>query len=52
LEGKRLAEALANQPDIMMGDAEIETEIQQLQMQKENLKDEKQKLIKQLNWIK
>lgn len=51
MEGKRLAEALSNQSD-MMGEAEIETHIQQLQMQKENLVDQKQKLIKQLNWLK
>ena len=51
LEGKRLAEALSNQSD-MMGEAEIETQIQQLQMQKENLVDQKQKLIKQFNWLK
>ena len=52
LEGKRLSEALANQPDEGIENTVIESEIEELKKRKEMLLNQKQNYIKQLNMLK
>ncbi len=51
LEGKRLSEALDNQP-VVITSTELETEIQDLQNLKDGLVSQKQLYINQLNIFK